>query len=173
MGVTIAGVMGPFGSAAAPVLAVLLAWAGGSTLLHRRATESALSGLRVPLAPVMAVIVPMVEIVIAAVLLVHPADGAASSLVLVAASHLALTWWAGTGKPCPRVGSPRLDPVSWVDVGRNLGLGLLAVAALFSGSRVTAPDLPSIVVVSTTVLIGVVLLAAAELRARVHGGVVR
>lgn len=153
------------------MLAVLLAWAGGATLLHRRATESALSGLHVPAAPVMAVIVPMIEIVIAAVLVVHPADGAASSLVLVAASHLALTWWAGSGKPCPRVGSPRLDPVSWVDVGRNLGLGLLGVAALFGGSEVKAPDLPSAVVVSVTVLIGMVLLAAAEVREHGHGGV--
>jgi hypothetical protein len=47
------------------------------------------------------------------------------------------------------------------------------VVALFAGSAVKAPSLPALVVVSTTVLSGVVLLAAAELRGRVHGEMVR
>jgi hypothetical protein len=160
--------LGPLGSAAAPVLAALLAWAGAATLLHRDRVRAALSGLRVPAVSFMAVIVPMLEIVIAGVLVVHPADGAASALVLVAGSHLALTWWAGSGLACPRVGSARLDPVSWADVGRNLGLGALGVVALFGGSAVSAPSLPALVVVTTTVLSGVVLLAAAELHGRMH-----
>lgn len=158
--------LGVLGHAAAPVLAALLAWAGAATLVHRRRVEQALSGLHVPMAPFMAVVVPLLEIAIAGVLMVHPADGAASALVLVAGSHLALTWWAGSGQPCPRVGSARLDPVSWADVGRNLGLGALGVVALFGGSAVTAPSLPALVVVSTTVLCGMVLLAAAELWGR-------
>jgi hypothetical protein len=163
-----APVMGVIGGAAAPVLALLLAWAGLVTLTHREAISAALSGLRVPMAPVAAVIVPMAEIVIAGLLFVHPADGAAAALVLVAASHLALTWWAGSGRPCPRVGSPRLDPASWVDVGRNVGLGALAIVALFGGSRVQAPRLPAVVAVSTAVLVGMVLLAAAEVRGHGH-----
>ncbi|HEV7887480.1 MAG TPA: MauE/DoxX family redox-associated membrane protein [Acidimicrobiales bacterium] len=164
------------GSAAAPVLALVFAWAGGAVLVRRAATTAALSALRMPFPSFMAVIVPLVEIVIAGVLLAHPADGAAAALLLVAASHMALTWWAGTGRRCPRVGSARLDPVSWVDVGRNLGLGVLGVLALFGGSRVQAPGLPAAVVVTTTVLVGMVLLAAAELRGRhgrLHGGVAR
>lgn len=168
--------MGLLGSAAAPVLAALLAWAGVATLTRRHATMVALAGLHVPLPALMAVIVPLVEVGIAGVLLVHPADGAAASLLLVAASHLALTWWAGSGLDCPRVGSSRLDPASWVDVGRNLGLGLLGVAALFGGSRMSAPGLPALVVVTTTVLIGMVLLALVELRGRsqwAHEGAAR
>jgi len=170
-----AGMMCLVGVAAAPVLAALLAWAGIVTLTHRHAIERALVGLRVPLPSAMAVAVPLAELVVAALLLVHPADGAAAALVLVAGSHLALTWWAGTGRPCPRVGSPRLDAVSWVDVGRNVGLGALAVAALFGGSRVQAPGLPALMVVTTAVLLGMVLLAGAEIwgARRGHEGVVR
>jgi hypothetical protein len=166
-------VIGLFGSAAAPVLAALLLWAGVVTLTRRSLTAAALAALHVPFAPLAAVVPPMLEIGIGVLLLVHPADGAAAALVLVAGSHLALTWWAGTGKACPRVGTPRLDPVSWVDVGRNLGLGLLGVLALFSGSKVQAPGLPAVVAVTTAVLVGMVLLTAAELRGRLHGGAMR
>jgi hypothetical protein len=173
-----AGVMGLLGSAAAPVLAALLLWAGMVTLTRRGATAAALAALHVPLPAAAAVVVPVLEIGIAALLLVHPADGAAASMVLVAMSHLALTWWAGTGRACPRVGSPRLDPVSWADVGRNLVLGGLGVVALFAGSRLSAPGLPALMAVTTMVLAGMVLLAAAELRGRLHaagaqGGAVR
>jgi hypothetical protein len=170
-----AGVMGLFGSAAAPVLAALLLWAGLVTLTRRAAVASVLTGLRVPLPMFAAVIVPVAEVVVAGLLLVHPADGAAAAMVLLAMSHLALTWWAGTGRPCPRVGSPRLDPVSWADVGRNLLLGALGAVALFSGSRIQAPGLPAVVAVTTAVLLGMVLLAAAELWGRLHapGGVAR
>lgn len=162
------GVIGLLGSAAAPVLAGLLLWAGVTTLLHRARVAAALAGLRVPACGVMAVAVPLTEVALAALLLMHPADGAAGALVLVAASHVALTWWAGSGLACPRVGSPRLDPVSWADVVRNLGLGALGVMALFGGSAVRVPTLPAAVAVTTTVLCGVVLLAAFELRARLH-----
>jgi hypothetical protein len=162
--------MGLLGPAAAPVLAALLTWAGAATLLHRRRVTAALARHRVPFPRFMAVIVPLLEIGIGGLLLVHPADGAAAALVLVAASHVALTWWAGSGGPCPRVGSARLDPLSWVDVGRNLGLGGLAVVALFGGAAVEAPSLPAAVVVTTTVLIGMVLLAVAEIRHRPGNG---
>lgn len=160
--------MALFGSAAAPVLAALLLWAGSVTLTRRSAIEAALRALRVPAAPVAAVIVPLAEIGVGVLLFVHPADGACAALVLVAMSHLALTWWAGSGRACPRVGSPRLDPVSWADVGRNFGLGALAVVALFSGSRFHAPGLPAVMAVTTTVLLGVVVLAAAEVWGRLH-----
>ncbi|MDQ1438815.1 MAG: Methylamine utilization protein MauE [Acidimicrobiaceae bacterium] len=162
------GVIGLLGSAAAPVLAALLAWAGAATLTHRRRVVAVLAGLHVPVPPLMAVVVPLLEVAIAGVLLVHPADGAAAALVLLAASHVALTWWAGGGRPCPRVGSARLDPVSWADVGRNLGLAALGVCALFGGSAMAAPSLPALVAVTTTVLLGMVLLAAAELFGRLH-----
>ena len=164
------GVIGHLGAAAAPVLAVLLAWAGGATLLHRARVEAVLRGLRIPspLVGLFAVAVPALEIGIAAWLVFRPADGAAASLVLVAGSHVALTWWAGSGLPCPRVGSPRLDVVGWADVGRNLGLGGLGVAALFGGSVVPSPGLPAVVAVTTMVLLGMVLLAAGELWGRLH-----
>lgn len=155
------------------MLAGLLAWAGAATLLHRARVVSALAGLRVPAPAFMAVIVPLVEIVIAGVLVVHPADGAAAALLLVAASHVALSFWAGTGRGCPRVGSPRLDAVSWADVGRNLGLGALGVFALFGGSAVPSPSLPAVVTVSTTVLVGVLLLAVGEMWGRLSTGGVR
>lgn len=159
--------MGVFGSAAAPVLAALLLWAGMVTLTRRSAAAAALEALHVPVPGLAAVIVPVLEVVIAGLLLVHPADGAAAAMLLLAMSHLALTWWAGTGKACPRVGSPRLDPVSWADVGRNLGLGLLGVVALFGGSRLQAPELPAVVAVTTSVLAAMALLALAEVRGRV------
>lgn len=165
---TMSGVMALLGSAAAPVLAALLAWAGVATLLHRARVADRLAALRVPAPGVMAVVVPLVEVGLAALLMVQPADGAAGTLVLVAASHVALTWWAGGGLACPRVGSPRLDPVSWADVGRNLGLGALGVLALFGGSAVQVPSLPAVVAVTTTVLCGAVALAAFELRVRLH-----
>ena len=166
--------IGLFGPAAAPVLAALLAWAGAATLLHRGRVVDVLRALRVPAPSFAAVVVPLLEIVIACVLLVHPADGAAAALLLVAASHVALTWWAGSGRGCPRVGSTRLDAVSWADVGRNLGLGALGVLALFGGSAVPSPSFPAVVTVSTAVLLGVVLLAAGEMWGRLHHqGVVR
>lgn len=155
------------------MLAALLAWAGAATLLHRARVAAVLAALHVPVPGFAAVIVPLLEIVIAGILIVHPADGAAAALLLVAASHVALTWWAGTGRGCPRVGSPRLDAVSWADVGRNLGLGALGVLSLFGGSVLEAPSLPAVVTVSTAVLVGAVLLAAGEMWGRLHQGVAR
>jgi hypothetical protein len=160
-------VFGHVGTAAATVLAALLAWAAVSTLVRRGRAGDALRSLHVPGAGVLVVGVPVLELAAAAALVSRPADGAALALVVVAGSHLALTWWAGAGAGCPRIGSGRLDPVSWVDVARNFGLGVLAVVALFGGSQPEVPQFPAVVMVSTAMAIGAVALAGAELRGRV------
>ncbi|MEA2702778.1 MAG: Methylamine utilization protein MauE, partial [Actinomycetota bacterium] len=89
-----------------------------------------------------------------------PAVGAVAALVLLAAfsAVLARAVASGIGAPCACFGRPRTDPVSVIDIVRNILLSLLAVVALGAG-RPTRPSPGEAAVVVAAVVGGTLLLA--------------
>jgi hypothetical protein len=149
------------------VLAVLLAWASLGKLAARRATVARLADGRVHLPGFVGAVVPAIELLLALLLLARPADGGAVALVVLALFHLVLAWDLGVHAGCAYFGSARPQPVSGLSVARTLGLGVLAMGALGAGPGARMPQLADIVLVTTSVLVGMVLLTVGDVRRRV------
>lgn len=121
-------------SIAAVVLAVVFGWAALAKAVRHRATVEAFGALGLPRPELLAVTVPLVEIVVAAALLARPAIGGALALALLAAFTLVVVRGvlSGTSTGCGCFGARRVEPVGPADVVRN---GLLAAfAALATGT---------------------------------------
>ncbi|HZQ28858.1 MAG TPA: MauE/DoxX family redox-associated membrane protein [Acidimicrobiales bacterium] len=161
------GWAGPLGYTCAAVLAVLFAWASVGKLSARRATVARLSDGRVHLPGLVTAVVPVVELLLAVLLVARPADGGAAALVALALFHLVLAWDLGARAGCAWFGSARPQPVSGLSVARTFGLGVLAVGALGAGPGARMPQLADIVLVTTTVVVGIVLLTVGDVRRRV------
>ena len=158
---------GPLGYTCAAALAGLFSWASVGKLAARRSTVARLAEARVHLPWLVATVVPGIEFLLALLLLARPADGGAAALVLLAVFHLVLAWDLGMHGGCAWFGSARPQPVSGVSVARNFGLAVLGVAALGAGPGARMPRLADIVLVTTTVLVGMVLLTVGDVRRRV------
>lgn len=153
---------------AAVVLAALFAWAGAAKLGARSRTTRTFRALGLPAPAALAVAVPVVELALAAGLLVVPRSAAAGALVLLLAfsAVLARAVAAGTEVGCGCFGSARRDRVSVVDLARNALLAVAAVVALGA----PAPDAPGIAAVlaaGAAVGTAALLLALADLRRQV------
>lgn len=148
---------------AAAVLALILAWAGLAKLRRRRETVDGFARLGLPRPGALAVAVPVSELLVAATLLLRPRAGAVAAVVLLAAFTVFLVSRvrAGAQVGCGCFGSSRSRPASVVEVVRNVGLVLLAVAA---AGTVTPqqPALPELVSVLTAVALATVGLALLE-----------
>lgn len=129
------------GYACALLLAAVFVLAGAAKLARPAATATSFVALGVPAAPAAARAVPFVELLVAAALLASPRPGAIGALALLTpfTAVLARAVAAGSQTPCNCFGTARAEPVSWVDVVRNVMLGALAVASLTAAE----PGVPS------------------------------
>jgi uncharacterized membrane protein YphA (DoxX/SURF4 family) len=132
---------------AALFLAGVLALAGVAKLRDRPGTVRSFRALGLP-AP-LATAVPVVELLLAAGLVVLPGWSAAVALAVLAAftTFLARAVRDGVAAPCNCFGSTGGAAVSAVELVRNLLLAAVAVVALTAGG----PRRPSLVAVGTAV----------------------
>jgi len=153
--------------ATALVLAVLFAWAGAAKLADRGRATRTFAAFGLPAARVLGTAVPVVELLLAAGLVVVPAVAAYAALGMLAAftTFLVLAVRAGVEIGCGCFGSARDEPVSTVEVLRNVLLAGAALVASFATGPVV-PGLDAVVLVSTAVALAAVLLALADLRRR-------
>jgi len=117
----------------APVaLAVAFAAAGGAKLADRPATVEGFRALGVPAPALLAVAIPVAEVLAAVLLVAAPAVGAAVAVVLLVAftGLLAVRVAQGSTAACRCFGGVRVRPVSWRDLARNTALLALAVVVL-------------------------------------------
>lgn len=153
------------GYAAALVTAGVLGWAGIAKWQRPRGTAASFAGLGLPVPAVLARAVPMAEFVVAALLVVVPRVGAVCALGLLAGFTVVLVGAVrrGTEVGCACFGAAATRPVSGVDVVRNAGLLGFAGVALWASSPV-APALEDVIVVSTALALGLVVLHVLDLR---------
>lgn len=154
------------------VLGAVLIWAALVKLARPAATRVSFDALGLPAAGVLALAVPVVEALCAVAVVLRPAVGGWFALTLLVAftGFVAKAIRSGTAAPCSCFGSSRSDPVSSTDIVRNVLLISLALVA--TGAPVGRPALPTLaalIVVTTAVAAGRVLLAVLDLR-RSSGG---
>jgi uncharacterized membrane protein YphA (DoxX/SURF4 family) len=149
------------------VLAAVFAVAGVAKLRDPSGTLRDFEGLGLPRARVLVVFVPVVELSVAALLVIVPAAGALGALVTLAffTTFLVGRLRAGVTAPCACFGSARRDPLSGVEIARNLALVALAVVALAT-DRPVRPTLLDVVVVLAPVLVAAVVLGGVRRRRR-------
>jgi hypothetical protein len=157
------------GYTAAVVVAAVFAVAAAVKLSDLTATASAFEALGVPRPPVAAAFVPVAELSVTALLLIVPAAGALGALVTLAffTTFLVGRLRAGVRAPCACFGSARRDPLSAVEVARNVGLMVLAAVAL-AADRPARPTAADVAAVLVPVSLGALALRVA--RSRVGAG---
>jgi uncharacterized membrane protein YphA (DoxX/SURF4 family) len=162
--------MGEVGAAAALLLAALFAWTGARKAVRPEATAASFRALGIPRAAVTARVLPIAELLIAALLVVAPRAGALLAVVALAGFSLVLGRALANGVEagCGCFGATATDPVSAADLVRNAFLaGGATVAGLTASARI--PSLPATVLVAGAALTGVLVMALLRLRARVGG----
>ena len=152
-------------------LAATLAVAGIAKLRRPRATAAGFAALGLPWPDLLARVVPVVELAVAAGLVVVPRPAAAAALVLLVAftAVLARVVARGEAVACGCFGTARQEPVSVVELTRNGMLAVLAVVTLLT-SDATTPHLADVVLVTTAAALGWVVLALLDVR-RTTGGI--
>ncbi len=162
--------MSGISSLAAVGLAAVLLWAAGAKLLRPTETAADFRQLGLPAPMLLARLVPLVEIATALLLLMAPGWGGVVGFALLAGFTALLLAVVRSGRvvSCGCFGSSSTEPVSMVEVARN-GLLLLAAAVAATSTGLVRPALPDLVVVSTTAIVGLLLLQLLAL-SRVAGG---
>lgn len=157
-------------SLAAIGLAAVLLWAAGSKLLRPAETAADFRQLGLPAPTLLARLVPIVELATAILLLVAPGWGGVVGFALLAGFTALLIALVRSGRvvSCGCFGSSSTEPVSVVEVARNCLLLIMAASAA-SSSGLVRPALPDFVVVSTSAVVGLLLLQLLAL-SRVAGG---
>ena len=165
MAVIVVGPLAGFGYACAVVLAAVFVRAGVAKLLHPSETAAGFAALGVPAASTIARVVPVIELGLAVALLAAPRFGATAALVLLAnfSGFLARALNRGVTAGCSCFGQARVEPISVLDLIRNVLLGLLAVAALFA-RRPVMPGIVAVVGAAIAVAAGVGLLRSLRRR---------
>ena len=133
------------GYCAAVVLAAIFATAAIAKLRDLPATLAQFTALGLPRPGVFTRIIPLAELALVTLLLIVPAVGAIFAMITLAffTTFLISRVRAGVSAPCACFGATVSNPLSWVDVGRNIGLFLLAATALIATQpiRPTPADL--------------------------------
>jgi uncharacterized membrane protein YphA (DoxX/SURF4 family) len=153
------------GYLAALFLAATFLVAAISKLRDVAATADDFDLLGVPAPDAMARFVPVAEIAIAASLVIVPSIGGLAALVTLAffTTFLAGRLHAGVRVPCACFGAAGSAPLSGVEIIRNLGLVVLAAAAMLTQE----PTVPSIAdLVLTGAVIGAFALGLRSARSR-------
>lgn len=153
------------GYACAVLLAAVFVRAGAAKLARPRETATSFVALGVPAAGPAARAVPVVELLVAATLLAAPRAGAIGALFLLApfTAVLAGAVRRGSDTPCNCFGAARAEPVSVVDVVRNVLLGALALGAA-TAVRPMAPDTGAILTACLAFAAGFGILALCRRR---------
>jgi len=153
--------------ATALVLAALFAWAGAAKLADRRRTATTFAAFGLPAPRLLSTVVPLAELALAAALVVVPRLGALAALVLLVAFTIILLRALARGVQvgCACFGSARAEPVSSVEVLRNVFMAAAAGIVLLAGDP-SAPGLDAVILVSTGVAVAALLLALADLHRR-------
>ena len=118
----------------AGVLAVVFVWAAVAKLRDRPATVRAFTDAGLPAPEALAVVVPVVELVLAGLLVVVPAWGATAALAVLAGftTQLALARRRGVDVGCGCFGGTRPVPAR-LELARNAGLALIALIVVAIG----------------------------------------
>jgi uncharacterized membrane protein YphA (DoxX/SURF4 family) len=155
------------GYTAAVVLAAVFAVAAAVKLHDLEGTAAAFDDLGVPRPRAMAAFVPLAELSVVALLLIVPPAGGIGALVTLAffTTFLVGRLRAGVRAPCACFGSARRDPLSGIEIARNVGLGVLAAAALTT-DRPVRPHLGDVALVVGSAVLVTVALDAMRRRAR-------
>ncbi|MGI8872723.1 MAG: MauE/DoxX family redox-associated membrane protein [Egibacteraceae bacterium] len=152
---------------AAWLLAAVFGTAGIAKLLAPEATAASFRALGVPGAGPAARGLPLVEVAIAGLLVVSPRAGGVAALVVLAGftGFLAARLAAGVRADCGCLGAATAKPLSWATLLRNGLLAGLASAVIVTPAG--GPGVADVVLVGTTVALGAVLLALADLKVSV------
>jgi len=155
--------MSGFGYACAVVLAAVFVRAGVAKAMRSPETVAGFAALGVPAPDATARVVPVVELLLAVLLLAVPQAGAIAALALLAAfsAILGQALRRGVTVGCNCFGAARVDPVSRVGLLRNGLLAVLAAAALLA-PRPTVPGPTAAAITVVLAAAGVVLLRAAR-----------
>jgi len=147
--------MDGLGYACAVVLAAVFVLAGAAKLARPTATATSFVALGVPAAPALARAVPVVELIVAVALLATPRAGGIAALAMLGpfTAVLARAVAAGSNAPCNCFGAIRSDPVSSVDITRNVMLAVLAVIAI-GARRPVVPGPPAVLAAAAASIVG-------------------
>lgn len=151
--------------ATAVVLAGIFAWAGAAKLADRRGTTATFAAFGLPAAGLLGTAVPVTELLLAVGLLTVPALAAYAALALLAAftTFVVRAVRAGVDVGCGCFGTASAEPVSTVEVLRNVLLTGAAVVASFAAGPLV-PDLPSVILVAAVTALAAVALALGRRR---------
>jgi hypothetical protein len=146
--------------ASAISLAAVLAWAGAAKLQRLAVTKEGFAALHLPRPDVLAVGVPIAELLIAVVLLAVPPVGAVAALVLLAGFTAVVVREVrgGSEVPCACFGQPHAPPLSWTEVARNGMLAVLGVLGVAAGAA-HVPGARGVLVVAGLALLGLGVLS--------------
>lgn len=156
------------GYAAAVALAAIFAIAAVAKLRNLAATERDFIGLGLPRASFFARFVPLAELSIVALLLIVPPAGAIAALISLAffTTFLIGRLRAGVHAPCACFGASKAQPISALDVIRNLLLMALAIVSLATERPTKISALDALVVIAAIVIAGGALHLAGRVRSR-------
>ena len=156
------------GYAAAVALAAIFAIAAVAKLRNLAATERDFIGLGLPRASFFARFVPLAELSIVALLLIVPPAGAIAALISLAffTTFLIGRLRAGVHAPCACFGASKAQPISALDVIRNLMLMALAIVSLATERPEKISALDALVVIAAIAIAGGALHLAGRVRSR-------
>ena len=156
------------GYAAAVALAAIFAIAAVAKLRNLAATERDFIGLGLPRASFFARFVPLAELSIVALLLIVPPAGAIAALISLAffTTFLIGRLRAGVHAPCACFGASKAQPISALNVIRNLLLMALAIVSLATERPTKISALDALVVIAAIVIAGGALHLAGRVRSR-------
>lgn len=122
-------------------------------------TTADFAALGLPLPGILARLVPAVEVAVAIALLVVPGWGAVAAVALFTLFTALLVSLVRSGQPiaCSCFGAVSDEPVSWVEVTRNLVL-LAATVAVVPLERLVIPSFAGVVAFSAAAVIGAVVI---------------
>ncbi len=142
-----------FGTACAFMLAIALGQAAVLKAVRPAETTSGFAALGVPGAPIVARLIPLVELGVASLLLWVPRIGGMAALATLGAFSLVLARAirAGVRAGCNCFGQTKGQPVSGIDIARNALLVGWAAAALLTERPVANTAITALAAVVTLV----------------------
>lgn len=116
---------------AAVTLAAIFVWAAVAKLRAPARTSDSFRALHLPVPLLLSRVVPIVELVVAVLLLAVPALGAPMAFVLLVifSAFLGVQLLGGNTAPCACFGQVTASPLSSRELWRNLALACLAIIA--------------------------------------------
>ncbi len=150
-------------------LAGVFALAALAKLRDRAGTRDGFVDLGLPLADFLAWAVPLLEVVVAALLILAPGWGGVAAFALLLAFTVVLITTISSGRlvACRCFGGTTDEPVSWGQVVRNVWLLSLAVLASLASS-LHRPTITQLVVSLAMIGVGPIAIGLAGRRLRVQ-----